>query len=343
MTDYAELFREPIPPPLQPWFADLPAQLERALDPDRHGDLARWQELLRQLPAITPSLVDFGRDAVRIGGDGDCDEATRRRIETLLRELHPWRKGPFRVHDIPIDTEWRSDLKWNRLAGHIQPLAGRLVLDVGCGNGYHCWRMLGAGARLVLGIDPTLISVMQFRAVKHFAGSWPVHVLPLGIEDLPEGLRAFDTVFSMGVFHHRRSPLDHLLELRGLLRPGGELVLETLVIEGREGEVLVPEDRYARMRNVWFLPSPPTLLAWLKRCGFRNPRLIDVSLTTGEEQRQTGWMTFQSLADFLDPADPSRTCEGLPAPRRGMFLAESPSGCNPTQNALRTTLSLRAP
>lgn len=324
MTDYSALFRETVPSSLQPWFADLPAQLAEALDPSRHGDLTRWGELLNRLPAISPSRVDLNRDAVTIGGEGDCDHAVSDRIEAVLRELHPWRKGPFSIHGVSIDTEWRSDLKWNRLADHIQPLAGRLVLDVGCGNGYHCWRMLGAGARLVLGIDPTLVSVMQFHAVKHFAGPRPVYLLPLGIEDVPTGLRAFDTVFSMGVLHHRRSPLDHLLELRGLLRPGGELVLETLVIGGREGEVLLPEDRYARMRNVWFLPSPPTLLGWLKRCGFRNPRLIDVSLTTGEEQRRTGWMQFQSLADFLDPTDSSRTCEGLPAPRRGMFLAESP-------------------
>lgn len=324
MTDYSALFRETVPVSLQPWFAQLPAQLAQALDPARHGDLIRWGDLLSRLPAISPSRVELDRDAVTVGGDGDCDEPTRRQIEFLLRDLHPWRKGPFRIHGIPIDTEWRSDLKWDRLANHIQPLDGRLVLDVGCGNGYHCWRMVGAGARLVLGIDPTLISVMQFHAVKQFAGPWPAYLLPLGIEDVPPGLRAFDSVFSMGVLHHRRSPLDHLLDLRGLLRPGGELVLETLVVEGGEGQVLLPEDRYARMRNVWFLPSPATLLVWLKRCGFRNPRLIDVSLTTGEEQRSTDWMTFQSLADFLDPADSSRTCEGLPAPRRGVFLAESP-------------------
>ena len=56
----------------------------------------------------------------------------------------------------------------------------------------------------------------------------------------------------MGVLYHRRSPIDHLLELKGCLQTGGELVLETLVIDGGLGEVLVPENRYAKMRNVWF-------------------------------------------------------------------------------------------
>jgi tRNA (mo5U34)-methyltransferase len=35
-------------------------------------------------------------------------------------------------------------------------------------------------------------------------------------------------------------------------------------------------------------------------------------------------MRFQSLPDFLDPNNPELTLEGLPAPRRAIFLAESP-------------------
>ena len=256
--------------------------------------------------------------------DGDCDPEMRIRIETLLRSLHPWRKGPFNVFGIPVNTEWRSDLKWNRLASAISPLNGRTVLDVGCGSGYHALRMRGAGAAIVIGIDPTLLSVAQFLAIRHFTGDLPVDVLPIGIDDVPDGLRVFDTVFSMGILYHRRSPLDHLLELRGCLRAGGELVLETLVIEGGLGEVLVPEDRYARMRNVWFIPSCLTLESWLRRCGFRQIRRVDVSKTTAEEQRSTDWMRFQSLPDFLDPTDMDLTVEGLPAPRRAIFLAESP-------------------
>lgn len=324
MIDYSSLFQESMPAALAEWVSSVPELIRQRLDPSRHGDLERWSGVLRELPTLAASSVDFASSAPRLGEPGDCVDDVRHSLEITLRKFHPWRKGPYRVHGIHIDTEWRSDLKWDRLADAIQPLNGRLVLDVGCGNGYHCWRMLGAGARLVIGIDPTLLSVMQFHAIKQLAGDWPVHVLPFGIEDMPQDMRAFDTVFSMGVFHHRRSPIDHLLELRGLLRPGGEVVLETLVIEGTEGQVLLPPDRYAQMRNVWFLPSPPTLLGWMKRCGFRNVRLIDVSITTATEQRSTDWMTFHSLLDFLDPSDPGLTSEGLPGPRRAIFLAEGP-------------------
>lgn len=308
----------------EPWFAELLHRLERRKPPSAHGDFARWQAALARLPEIEASRLSLDEDAPRIGAPGDCDAATRESLRDALMELHPWRKGPYLAHGILIDAEWRSDLKWRRLCGHIRPLTGKTVLDVGCGNGYHCWRMAGAGAARTLGIDPTVLSVMQFQAIKRLAGACPVQVLPAGIEDMPKDIRAFDTVFSMGVLYHRRSPLDHLLELRGLLRPGGELVLETLVVEGEAGRVAVPEDRYAQMRNVWFVPSPPTLAGWLKRCGFRDIRLIDVTRTDFGEQRATPWMRFQSLADFLDPADPSLTREGLPAPRRAILLAESP-------------------
>jgi tRNA (mo5U34)-methyltransferase len=307
---------------LEPWLERLPSQLAAVFGSVRHGDWPRWREVLRRLPVIEASRVELTADAVAI--EGPCSDEDRAAVEALLRQLHPWRKGPYDIHGVFIDTEWRSDLKWRRLENHISPLAGRTVLDVGCGSGYHAWRMAGAGAKRVIGIDPTLLSVAQFLAVRHFVGDFPVHVLPVGIDDVPPNLRAFDTVFSMGVLYHRRSPLDHLLELKACLRSGGELVLETLVSEGGAGEVLVPEDRYAQMRNVWFIPSCPTLEGWLRRCGFRNIRLVDVSLTTPQEQRSTDWMRFQSLQDFLDPENSTLTLEGLPAPRRGIFLAESP-------------------
>ena len=324
MIDYQPLYDALRSAKAELWADRLPQQLSAAFDHTRHGHLATWQQLIDKLPEFTTNHRILDADTVEIGSANDLTELAKETLENQLKSLHPWRKGPYDLFGINIDTEWRSDWKWQRLEKHIAPLKHRLVLDVGCGNGYHCWRMLGAQAKLVVGIDPMLLNVMQFQFIRKLhGGTPPVFVLPLGIEDLPYGMKAFDTVFSMGVLYHRRSPIDHLLELRDSLVPGGELILETLVIDGGLGEVLVPEDRYAKMRNVWFLPSCQTLMGWLKRCGFNNIRLIDVTTTSTEEQRSTEWMTFHSLKDYLAPDNPSLTCESLPAPKRAIFVAQT--------------------
>lgn len=323
MIDYQPLYDVLIDAKADAWVKILPQQLEQGFDQAKHGNLAQWQALVDSVPELPAAQRVLDADTVQIGDSNDLAELAKMHLESQLKALHPWRKGPYNLFGIHIDTEWRSDWKWNRLKNHIAPLEHRLVLDVGCGNGYHCWRMLGAGAKTVLGIDPMMLNVMQFQLVRKLYGEAPVYVLPMGIEELPYGLKAFDTVFSMGVLYHRRSPIDHLMELRDCLKPGGELVLETLVIDGVLSQVLLPEDRYAKMRNVWFLPSCDTLISWLKRCGFKNIRLVDVTVTSIEEQRTTEWMTFNSLKDFLDAENPQLTCEGLPAPKRAVVIANA--------------------
>jgi tRNA (mo5U34)-methyltransferase len=323
MNNYQSLYDTLQEAQADTWLSVLPNQLQQAFDRNTHGDLIRWQAAIEQLPFITSSQKQLSTDAVQIGCAADLSPEQQQQLEQQLRIFHPWRKGPYQLFDVYIDTEWRSDWKWNRIKSHLAPLQHRLVLDVGCGNGYHAWRLLGAGAKRVIGIDPTLLSVMQFQAVKRLYGDAPIDVLPLALEDLPENLQLFDTVLSMGVLYHRRSPFDHLLELKGCLRQGGELLLETLVIDGGLNEVLVPEGRYAKMRNVWFLPSCDTLISWLKRCGFKNIRLVDVTTTSTEEQRSTDWMRFHSLQDFLHTDNPQLTCEGLPVPKRAIFIAQT--------------------
>ncbi len=204
---------------------------------------------------------------------------------------------------------------------HLAPLAGRRIVDIGCGNGYYGWRMLAQAPALVVGVEPSALFNLQFAAVQRYAGRDDIGLLPFALESLASEVGCFDTAFSMGVLYHRRSPIDHLLALHGLLRPGGELCLETLVIEGGAGRILVPPGRYARMRNVWFVPAAAELAVWLERCGFADVRVVDESVTGVDEQRSTDWMRFESLAECLDPYDPSLTVEGLPAPRRAVILA----------------------
>lgn len=296
------------------------AVVEAALDAHlaslaRHGDIARWRSAISALPQAAPGWrIDGGR---LVAGEPVADPVA---LTDTLRTFIPWRKGPLCLGGVAIDTEWRSDWKWERIAPHVD-LAGKRVLDVGAGNGYFGWRMLEAGASLVVGCDPTPLFVIQHEVIQHFAGPAPNHLLALRLEDVPAGLTDFDTVFSMGVLYHRRDHQAHLADLAARLKPGGELVLETLVIPGQADTVLEPDDRYANMRNVHALPSVPRLMRWLDEAGYREVRLLDVTATTTKEQGSTDWMPFHSLAQALDPDDPGRTAEGHPAPLRAVMLA----------------------
>ena len=309
---------------LDRWTLVLAEQIAKGLDKKRYGDLPRWLQVLDQLPDLQPDHIQLNSARVGASQDIPASDAATQQLRDTLQGLHPWRKGPFELFGVHIDTEWRSDWKWDRLQKKIDSLAGRRVLDVGCGSGYHCWRMLGDGAAEVIGIDPTPLFVVQFWALQKYLQQDNTWVLPLGIEHVPQKLQAFDTVFSMGVLYHRRSPLDHLQELKDCLRPGGQLVLETLVIEGGLGDTLLPEGRYARMGNVWFLPSTDTLLSWLRKLGFVEAEMVDVTVTSTREQRSTEWMKFHSLVNFLDPQDNKKSIEGYPAPRRAVVIAKTP-------------------
>ncbi len=306
------------------WAQTLRQHFKVIFAPGTNGNLPRWLATLKDLPKAQWDDYDFTQPIIQIGDRAALNATEQAKLKQMLLSLSPWRKGPFNMAGISIDAEWRSDLKWQRLAEQIDDLSGRLVLDVGSGNGYYALRMVGAGARQVVMVDPSQLALCQFTALRQALKSPPpITFLPVGIDQVPQRLALFDTVFSMGVLYHRRSPLDHLNHLRQLLRPGGQLVLETLVIPGKAGQILVPESRYAQMRNVWFLPSVDELIHWLKRIGFDRVVCINESNTMVQEQRRTQWMSFHSLSEFLDPNDAGQTIEGYPAPRRAIIAANT--------------------
>ncbi|WP_313111658.1 tRNA 5-methoxyuridine(34)/uridine 5-oxyacetic acid(34) synthase CmoB [Pseudescherichia sp.] len=323
MIEFGGFYQQIAKSPLAHWLETLPAQIATWQRGALHGQFKQWTNAVEFLPEMQPHRLDL-LHSVTAESETPLTPGQIKRIDTLLRNLMPWRKGPFSLYGVDIDTEWRSDWKWERVLPHLSDLTGRTILDVGCGSGYHLWRMVGAGAHLAVGIDPTQLFLCQFEAVrKLLGGDQRAHLLPLGIEQLP-ALNAFDTVFSMGVLYHRRSPLEHLWQLKDQLVSEGELVLETLVVEGDERTVLIPGDRYAQMRNVYFIPSALALKNWLEKCGFVDVRIVDVCQTTTEEQRRTDWMITESLAEFLDPNDPNKTVEGYPAPLRAVLIAKKP-------------------
>lgn len=320
MIDFKPFYQQIATTNLSAWLETLPLQLKQ-WEKNTHGDYAKWAKMVEFMPACDVQINL--KDKVESIPSLPLSEGEMKKIVHHLKQLMPWRKGPYHLHGVHIDTEWRSDFKWDRVLPHLAPLKDRTILDVGCGSGYHMWRMVGEGAKMVVGIDPTELFLCQFEVVRKLLGDdRRANLIPLGIEQM-QPLGAFDTVFSMGVLYHRKSPLDHLSQLKEQLVKGGELVLETLVIDGDVNDVLVPADRYAKMKNVYFIPSVPALINWLEKVGFKNVRCVDQAITTLEEQRKTEWLENESLVDFLDPNDHSKTIEGLPAPKRAVILANT--------------------
>jgi len=293
--------------------------VDRAFNETSNGNLPHWIDAYKKLPQLTPAKLATNCDAPY--ATGDIDDTTKALLLSSLHQLHPWRKGPFELFDIFIDAEWRSDWKWNRLAQHIDSWGGQNVLDIGCGNGYHSFRIAAQGARSVTGIDTSLLSIMQFKTLQKYFRQDNLDIFPVGIQDMPDNIPLFDTVLSMGVLYHRKDHREHLEKIKSLLQPGGTAVIETLIIDGNSSECLLPEKRYAMMKNVYALPSVALLEEWLKQAGFCDIRILDITVTSTEEQRSTEWMKFHSLSNFLNSTDPSKTVEGYPAPIRAMLIA----------------------
>ena len=286
-----------------------------------NGNIPKWTIALDELKATPKGEIELNEPYIRI----DQNSADPIVLERAFKRLLPWRKGPFIFNNLKLESEWQGDLKWKRLQNHITPLENRRVLDVGAGNGYFTLRMAMEGAKRALGIEPFLLFNYQYAAIKSLVGNEiNVMLLPIRLEEMPKSA-IFDSVFSMGVLYHQRSHMEHLLQLKNMMAPGAELILETLVVDGPKGYSLIPEGRYAQMRNVHCLPSIDTLKSWLADANFNNIKIVDISKTSPQEQRKTEWIgdNAASLEDFLDPSDSSLTKEGHPAPTRVIIICHN--------------------
>ena len=286
----------------------------------KNGNVPKWSDALNSIQCQERGVASVTKPYICVQNTS-IDQAS---LTQGLQQLMPWRKGPFLIEDLALESEWQGDMKWERLEQHIRPLKGRKVLDVGAGNGYFTLRMALEGASLALGVEPFLLFNYQFKAIKSLISNCETaHLLPIRLEEMAPAA-IFDSVFSMGVLYHQKDHMLHLQQLKKMMAPEAELIIETLVVDGPVGHTLIPKDRYARMRNVHCLPSIETLESWLKEAGFANVNTVNNCKTSTEEQRRTKWIgeNSASLQDFLDPIDNNLTIEGHPAPKRVIVIAQ---------------------
>ncbi len=235
-------------------------------------------------------------------------------IEELAKEHIPWRKGPFKINSLLIDTEWRSYIKYNLLEPYFD-INNKIVGDIGCNNGYYLFRMLKDNPKRLIGFDPSAIFYSQFQFINHFVKSDIIYEM-LGVEHIEYYEHKFDILFCLGVLYHRSDPIAMLKSLCNSLNKNGELILDTFMINGDKEIALTPNKRYSKIPNIYFIPTIPALINWCKRAGFNSVEVLETMVTDSSEQRSTKWVYEQSLEDFLDPNDKTKTIEGYPAPKR---------------------------
>jgi tRNA (mo5U34)-methyltransferase len=268
---------------------------------------------------LRASSLDLDNDVVTIGSREDISKKEHDQARKVLRGFMPWRKGPYKVFDINIDAEWRSNRKWNRVLPHLPDLEGKIVADVGSSNGYYMFRMIKHNPKAVVGFEPYIHHYFTFQTLNSFAQLKNLHMELLGVEHLNLFQDSFDVVFLMGILYHRISPLESLKEVRSSMKQGGTLIVESQAIPGEAPVALFPESRYAKVPGTYFVPTAACLKNWMVRAGFTNVEVFCSHPMSNKEQRQTEWMVFESYDDFIDPDNPSLTVEGYPAPLR-VFL-----------------------
>ena len=93
----------------------------------KNGNIPKWNELIDELESYSKGELGLNEPYISIQNVGTSSE----NIELSLRKLLPWRKGPFLLNDLVLESEWHGDLKWQRLNKKIRPLKNKRVLDIG--------------------------------------------------------------------------------------------------------------------------------------------------------------------------------------------------------------------
>ena len=279
-----------------------------------------WVNLLSEMPTLKETKYDL---VSGVNIRGNSNHSNEEVIEKLLSQFLPWRKGPFKVNSTFIDSEWRSNLKWDRFLELNIDLKGKNILDVGSGNGYYAFRMLGQGAEAILCLEPNLTHFSQFLAINHFIETNKIRMLPERLETLEMQQTYFDLIFSMGLLYHQRDPSMHLSSLRKRMTNTGQLIIETIIVSDDYGDYLEPKGPYASMPNVHFLHTDKGFKALAEKEGLSVIQSSKEAQTTMDEQRKTRWMPFKSYESAIQADNKDLTVENFPAPKRKFYVLES--------------------
>jgi 2-polyprenyl-3-methyl-5-hydroxy-6-metoxy-1,4-benzoquinol methylase len=151
------------------------------------------------------------------------------------------------------------------LVRHHLPAKAR-VLDVGCAAGYFLRVARDAGHE-VHGVE--MSAAIAGEAVRAL-GAAAVHIGTLddAVREKGHAAGSFDLVTLWDVIEHVPDPQATLRTIRGLLRPGGKLLLETQNIASRWARLLGRRWHHFKHDEHLYHFTPATITRLLDDCGF---------------------------------------------------------------------------
>ena len=286
-----------------------------------HGDSEKWFKVIKNLPIAHTDFLDVSNSQITIGDPKEINSETKRLLEISMMQFNPWRKGPYNLFGLEIDSEWRSDKKWARIKDYLPNSTGMRIGDIGCSNGYYSYKLLNLNPELIVGMDKTALFIWQFIALKNYAKKIQnLILLPCSAEEFSKNKLDFELLLSMVVLYHASNPNDHINTLKDLLKKNGFLLIETLTSLDKKDILIQKGKKYAGMKNVKKIFAKNNLINILYTSGFKNVECVNERMTDIEEQRTTKWMKGKSLKDFI--CKNGNTIEGYPPLCRSVFIAQ---------------------